>query len=95
MGTLWGRPPRFPFGSFDATLGYSSSQEEPGFSDHSPWKEAVHVHFGSHSALIENPKKIIEKRLGSTLKIVRFREPSVRILNSVVTGDFEEYFSYL
>ena len=45
--------------------------------------------------LIENPKKIIEKRLGSTLKIVRFREPSVRISNSVVTGDFEEYFTYL
>ena len=47
--------------------------------------------------LIENPKKIIEKRLGSTLKIVRFREPSVRISNSVVIilGDFEEYFSYL
>ena len=45
--------------------------------------------------LIENPKKIIEKRLGSTLKIVRFREPSVRISTSVVTGDFEEYFSYL
>ena len=42
--------------------------------------------------LLENPKKIIEKRLGSTLKIVRFREPSVRISNSVVTGDFEENF---
>ena len=34
--------------------------------------------------LIENPKKIIEKRLGSTLKILRFRERSVRISNSVV-----------
>ena len=45
--------------------------------------------------LIENPKKMIEKRLGSTLKIIRFREPSVRISTSVVTGDFEEYFSYL